>query len=168
VTTGRAGFYDYNALVAAIDELFVMAWNQHWSTSKPGPLSSIAWYTRIADYLTTVGPASKITMGSQLYGMDWPNAVDAKTYNGAPAVPYEWPAVQALIARTGATPQWDPVMGESFFTYSESGVPHTVWFADAAYVQARFAVARARGFGVGAWRLGSEDRAIWNIQELSS
>jgi hypothetical protein len=56
VTTGRAGFYDYNALVAAIDELFVMAWNQHWSTSKPGPLSSIAWYTRIADYLTTVGP----------------------------------------------------------------------------------------------------------------
>ena len=35
--TGRAGFYDYPALAAIADRLFVMAWDLHWATSPAGP-----------------------------------------------------------------------------------------------------------------------------------
>ncbi len=35
-TTGRSGLYDYEALGAAADHVFVMNWGWHWSTSAPG------------------------------------------------------------------------------------------------------------------------------------
>ena len=35
-TTGRSGFFDYPALAAAADHVFVMNWGYPWSTSGPG------------------------------------------------------------------------------------------------------------------------------------
>ena len=71
------------------------------------------------------------------------------------------------MAQVGATPVWDQVAQEPYFTYADgSGTPHTVYYANAPSVEARFAVARAHGLGVGFWRLGSEDQTVWNDPTL--
>ena len=154
-TTGRNGYFDYPALAQAADHLFVMAWDLHWSTSPAGPISDVTWVSKIISYIATVPNATRFVLGTQLYGFDWPL--------GARATPLEYDDVQTLLAQVGATPQWDPVSQEPYFTYTDaSGTSHTVYYATAPSVQARFAVARAHGIGVGLWRLGSEDQTVWN------
>jgi chitodextrinase len=158
-TTGRNGYFDYPPLAQAADRLFVMAWDLHWATSPAGPISDVTWVTKIANYILTVPNPGRFIIGTQLYGFDWPR--------GGKATPFEDDGIQALLARVGATPIWDPVALEPYFTYTDgSGLPHAVYYANASSVDARFAVARTRGLGVGMWRLGSEDQTIWNVPSL--
>jgi spore germination protein YaaH len=158
-TTGRSGFYDYPALNRLVDRVFVMAWGLHWSTSPPGPLSDASWLARIIDYVRTMPSPERFVIGTQLYGFDWPA--------GGRATPYEFGPLRALQASVAAADQWDPIAQEPFFTYTDAaGVRHTAYYANAASVEARFALARAAGLGVGVWRLGDEDPAVWTIPSL--
>jgi spore germination protein YaaH/chitodextrinase len=158
-TTGRSGFYDYPALSRVADRVFVMAWGLHWSTSPPGPISDAAWLARIIAHVRTMPHPERFVIGTQLYGFDWPD--------GGRATPYEYGPLRALQASVGAADQWDPAAQEPFFTYTDAlGVRHTAYYANAASVEARFAQARAAGLGLGVWRLGDEDPAIWAIPSL--
>jgi spore germination protein YaaH len=157
--TGRAGFYDYPALAGIADRLFVMAWDLHWSTSPAGPISDATWVGKIIKYVLSVPNASRFTIGTQLYGFDWPA--------NARATPLEWDDMSAMQATLGALTLWDPVAQEPFFTYTDgSGAAHTAYFANAQSVQGRLGQARAAGLGVGLWRLGDEDQETWSIPSL--
>ena len=157
--TGRNAYFDYPALAQAADHLFVMAWDLHWATSPAGPISDVTWVSKVVGYIATVPNSSRFIIGTQLYGFDWPA-------HGA-ATPLEFDGLQALIAQVGATPAWDSVAQEPHFTYTDgAGTTHTVYFANASSVDARFAVARAHGIGVGMWRLGSEDQTVWDDPTL--
>ncbi len=153
-TTGRAGFYDYGALSTSADELFVMAWNEHWATSPPGALASVGWVSRIAGYLDTFNRPQKFTIGTHLYGMDWPA--------GATAKPLEWRNLMALKARVGALDGYDAVAHEPTFSYSAGGTVHTVYYATGASIAERLGYYRSKGYGMGMWRLGREDPSIWS------
>jgi chitodextrinase len=153
-TTGRNGYFDYPGLAQAADRLFVMAWDLHWSTSPAGPISDVTWVSKIVSYIQTVPNPGRFIIGTQLYGFDWPR--------GGKATPLEYDDIQSLLAHVGATPLWDPVAQEPYFTYTDgAGTAHAVYYANAPSVDARFAVARTHGMGVGFWRLGSEDQSVW-------
>ena len=157
--TGRAGFYDYPALAGIADRLFVMAWDLHWATSPSGPISDATWVAKIIKYITTVPNYPRFTIGTQLYGFDWPL--------GARATPLEWDDMTAMQTTLGVQTAWDAVAQEPYFTYTDtSGVAHTAYYANAQSVQGRLGQARAAGLGVGLWRLGDEDQETWNIPSL--
>jgi hypothetical protein len=157
--TGRAGFYDYPALAGIADRLFVMAWDLHWATSPSGPISDATWVAKIIKYVTTVPNYQRFTIGTQLYGFDWPQ--------GARATPLEWDDMTAMQATLAVQTSWDAVAQEPYFTYTDtSGVAHTAYYANAQSVQGRLGQARAAGLGVGLWRLGDEDQETWNIPSL--
>ena len=68
-----------------------------------------------------------------------------------------------LLARTGATPAFDTNVFAPHFSYTDSqGDHHDVWYTDARSIAARVKLARDRGLGIGLWRLGREDQALWN------
>lgn len=158
VTTGRAGFYDYAALGAVADTVFVMNWGKHWSTSVPGALADLPWATAVANYVATMPNKRRYVLGAGLYGMDW-------AAGGGPAHPataLEWSDVQNLIAGVGAAPVIDPVANAPHFSYTDAtGVPHDVWYTDARSMDALIRLAHDRGLGFGVWRLGREDPALW-------
>ncbi|HEV7884425.1 MAG TPA: glycosyl hydrolase family 18 protein [Solirubrobacteraceae bacterium] len=158
VTSGRAAFYDYPALGAVADTVFVMNWGKHWSTSTPGALADLPWATEVADFVATMPNKSRYVLGAGLYGMDWASGGGPSH----PAAALEYGDVQSLIAATAAAPVVDPVAGAPHFSYVDAGgVAHDVWYTDAASVDARVRLARDRGLGFGVWRLGREDPAIW-------
>ncbi len=63
--------YDYAKLSKIVDKIIVMAYDEHWSTSAPGPIASFSWCKRIADYAKTVIPEEKLVMGCHFYSRSW-------------------------------------------------------------------------------------------------
>jgi spore germination protein YaaH len=164
-TTGRSGLYDYEALGAAADRVFVMNWGWHWLTSEPGAPDDLELCRKVADYVASMPNRGRFVLGTNMYGTDWPNG-------GGPsnkATPLEFADVGRLIERYGATPLLDPVADAWTFAYTgQEGVHHEVWYPDAATIAKRVRLARERGLGVGFWRLGREDQRVWDDVQIAA
>lgn len=154
----RSGFYDYPALAAAADHVFVMAWGIHWSTSAPGPIADWPWFAQVVEYVRSLGNPGKYVIGVPLYSMDWPNGGGPQNM----ATARSFGDVMSVAASAGVAPQYDAASHESHFTYTDgNGVGHEVWLLSAPAVLERVNHARSLGYTVGLWRLGQEDPAIW-------
>ena len=70
--------------------------------------------------------------------------------------------VRLEYSRAPIEQRYDAVAREPMFTYDAGGVLHTVYYADGASIAERLGMYRARGFGMGVWRLGREDGALWS------
>jgi spore germination protein YaaH len=186
-----SGFYNYRALSANADTVFVMAWGTHWEGSAPGPLAPLSYVRGVARFIASLPHARRFVLGVPLYGLDWPLAVpDTRSAaalrsgagrTGSPrsrvtagqaaaggrriavgrAVALQYAAVLALMREQGATPRRDQASGELTFSYTHEGVAHRVWYMDARAVLERTAIARRYGLAAGVWRLGEEDQSLW-------
>jgi spore germination protein YaaH len=160
-TTGRSGFYDYEALADLADHVFVMNWGWHWATSAPGAPDDLELCRAVADYVASLPHRERFVLGTHMYGMDWPDG-------GGEAAALEYTEVRALATRYGARPVLDPLADAWTFTYADSaGVRHEVWYPDASTIARRVGLARDRGLGVGFWRLGSEDQRVWGDSQIA-
>lgn len=160
----RSTFFDYKALAQSADQVFVMAWGIKWATSGPGAQDDLTWVTKVADYVKTMPDPSRFVMGTQLYAMDWPSGGGV----AHPATSYEYADAVAMAGAMGASMRLDPVSDGMTFAYTDAGgAPHNVWFSDASTVERRFALATARGIGIGVWRLGQEDQRVWDSPLLA-
>ena len=65
--------FDYEPIVKIADRLIIMAYDEHWKGSNPGPVASIEWCDKVAKYTRTVIPKEKLVMGVPLYGRSWQN-----------------------------------------------------------------------------------------------
>ncbi|HEY8464094.1 MAG TPA: glycosyl hydrolase family 18 protein, partial [Bacillota bacterium] len=113
-------------LIQYVDTLKVMAYNCHYSSSRPGPICPLQWLQGTLDYAKELPNAKdKIIIGLPLYGFDWVKNSGAR----ARAVTYK--EIQRLMRRYAINTNkigWDN--GESYFTYSEGGRNHIVYFQD--------------------------------------
>jgi spore germination protein YaaH len=163
VTTGRAAMYNDAALAEVSDYVFVLDWGLHWTTSKPGGLAELPWFTKVADYAATMPDHNRFILGMPMYGLDWPNGGGPSN----PATPLEYDNVVAEEGQWATVGEWEPVAAEPHFSYTDaSGVPHTVWYIDQQALAARAELAQSLGLGIGLWHLGSEDQSIWELPEL--
>ena len=155
----RSTFYDYDALAAQADSIFVMCWGIHWRTSVPGAIDDWTWASQVAAYLAARPNRAKYVLGFGMYGFDWP----AGGGNAHPATPLEYGDVQTLLAQSGQQLVYDAAQRAPHFSYTDgSGVPHDVWFTNAQSLGERIALAHSTGVGIGLWRLGDEDPAVWD------
>jgi spore germination protein YaaH len=158
-TTGRSGFYDYADLGAVADNIFVMDWGWHWTTSGPGAIDDMNYFVPVADYVASMPNKNRFVLGVGLFGIDWPDGGGSSN----PGTPLEYADTLALIARTGAQPFYNGLQGGWHLTYYDGNdVQHDVWYGDATSYAVRFKIARDRGLEIGLWRLGTEHQALWD------
>ncbi|MDR2484066.1 MAG: glycoside hydrolase [Treponema sp.] len=149
--------YDYGKIKGMVDRILVMAYDEHWSASKPGPIASMDWCRAVAAYsLKTIGP-EKLIMGLPFYGRSWGN------WN--PSEAYIYSTIQRIKEEQGIT-EISREKGIPTFTY-QAPVTATVYYEDDYSLSIRMEMYRTMGVqSIGFWRIGQESPTIWNRLRL--
>ncbi|MEH7156017.1 polysaccharide deacetylase family protein [Neobacillus drentensis] len=147
--------FNYPALATTVDRMIVMVYDQHHSTSKPGPVAQADWVQATLNQLNI--PSEKLIIGLGSFGYDWEEG------SNQPAETRTFADIMNLGIGTNLQIHWNQQAGNPYLRYKVNGKNHTVWFLDAATFYNQMKLVSNRGSsGLAIWRLGSEDPAIWN------
>jgi poly-beta-1,6 N-acetyl-D-glucosamine synthase len=137
------------------DYMFLMAYDEHYSTSVPGAVSSQQWVEKVLDETAKEVPSEKIILCFAGYGYDWPQNTEATTVTYQEAL--------ANAKQFNAPVDFDNDNYNNSYSYTDAdGIKHQVWFADAATSFNTIHFADEYGTaGTALWRLGSEDERLW-------
>jgi spore germination protein YaaH len=153
------GAYDYRTLARNADYLVIMAYDHHYSGGPPGPVAPYDWVRANVAAAVKLAPPARLVLSIGMYGYDW---ID----NGRPGLAPTIADVtaKALAKAYGAPIHYVAAQSQNEFVYSQSGVPHLVWFMGDRSAAARVALARQYHLaGISLWRLGMEDPGFWKV-----
>ncbi len=147
--------YDLVRLNEVCDFMIVMAYDQHYAESVPGPVADQAWFLSVMTDITRKVPPEKIIAGLPAYGYDWPKNDVGNT------VSYYEALIAAKEADTSVV--FDTTGYNLRYDYDDDNdVSHTVYFTDAATMYNELQGVNSLGIaGAAMWRLGSEDPRVW-------
>ncbi|MGP1458050.1 MAG: glycosyl hydrolase family 18 protein [Treponema sp.] len=144
--------FSYKKIAALADRVVVMAYDEHWSTSRPGPIASVGWCGKIVDYAKTVVPPEKLVMGLPFYGRTW---ASEKTAQG-----WYFVGINRIMNQydTGSVEYVNDIPTVKI----DMKVGVTAWFEDAFSVVAKLRLYKNAGVkSVAFWRIGQEDPEVW-------
>ncbi|PWI57309.1 glycosyl hydrolase family 18 protein [Sulfoacidibacillus thermotolerans] len=152
--------YDYGQLGNTVDDLFLMAYDEHWSgDTTPGPVATQQW---VQDNLQTVlqdgVPASRVILGLPLYTRAWQTNDPTQMHS----VPLS--TMDAMLADGQATQfSFDAAANQWVDRYRDAnGVQWEFWQDGVNHLQAMGALAvQDHLAGVGYWQLGDENVTQW-------
>jgi cellulose synthase/poly-beta-1,6-N-acetylglucosamine synthase-like glycosyltransferase/peptidoglycan/xylan/chitin deacetylase (PgdA/CDA1 family)/spore germination protein YaaH len=157
--------FDYRKLSAPVDFVILMAYDQHYSGSEPGPVAGLDWFENMLRLRQADVPASKTIVAIGNYAYDWKEGrePDIRTFEEAVLT-----AAESSDKDEKIQIQLDPVSLNPKFEWIEmeggQEKRHQVWMLDAVSAFNQVAVTRSMGArGVALWRLGSEDPSLWNF-----
>jgi spore germination protein YaaH len=149
---------DYKKILPIVDRILIMAYDEHWSTSAPGPIASMGWCRSVAAYaLQTIG-SEKLIMGLPFYGRTWGDisANRAFVHSGIERIKREQGISE--IRRENGIPT---------FTY-EVPLIITAYYEDEYSLSSRLSMYRNMGVNaVGFWRVGQETPLVWGLMRLA-
>jgi len=154
--------WDYAAIADSVDELVVMAYDEHWASATPWPISSMGWFDSWLQSLLKIVPASKVTVALWNYGYDWTTAkkeAQALTFQEAITTDEE----------SSGEVMYDPAsLNPTYQYYDDNDVVHTVRYLDATTLYNQMMSSERLGVtNFALWRLGSEDPSLWNLLDES-
>lgn len=150
---------DYRALGEAADHVLLMTYEWGYTYGPPMAVAPLNQVRRVVEYALTQIPAEKIDLGIPNYGYDWPlpyerGVTRAATVNNIQAV--------RIAVTHGAEIRFDEVAESPFFTYTDRGVAHEVWFEDVRSLLAKFGLIEEYNLrGCGYWQIMQWFRANW-------
>lgn len=153
--------YDYAELSKIVDKIIVMAYDEHWSTSAPGPIASMAWCKRIADYSKTVIPEDKLVMGCHFYARSWNNETVGRKA-------YRMYKVDGIIKDNKVSNFRKSPDGDLNFTF-DTKTRVTVFYDTVESCVARCKMYEDVGIQrLSFWRVGQENPEFWENIEISN
>jgi cellulose synthase/poly-beta-1,6-N-acetylglucosamine synthase-like glycosyltransferase/peptidoglycan/xylan/chitin deacetylase (PgdA/CDA1 family)/spore germination protein YaaH len=149
--------FEYRAIARAVDQVILMAYDQHWPAGTPGPIAAIDWFETVLRKRLRDTPADKLIVALGNYAYDW--------MPGAPAVEHTFQEAVLTAKESEGRIRTEPASLNPRFTYADDDDKlHQVWMLDAttAFNQASIA-ASVQARGIALWRLGSEDPSMWTF-----
>jgi len=155
IYSGWKSAYELSNLSQVVDYMIVMAYDQHWQGSAPGPVAALPWVKSNLEYMLTQIPKEKLVLGIPFYGRYWTNG------QGGAGIWYN--NVIKAVAENNGTIEFHPEYRVPVARYTDSnGNYKEIWFENAQSLQEKINLVNIYGLkGVSAWRLGQEDPSIW-------
>ncbi|AGK53922.1 LysM peptidoglycan-binding domain-containing protein [Bacillus sp. 1NLA3E] len=171
-TKGWQGSYDYTSLAKYADYLMIMAYDESYPGSDPGPIASINFVEKSIQYALNNGVAEdQIVVGVGHYGRYW---MDGTSYGGDGISNFQ---IQKALDLYNGTVTFDEATksAKAMFTINK-GDPvmtvggktltagtYTVWFENSDAIKAKIDLVHKYGVkGLGNWSLGQDNPQIWN------
>ncbi|HPJ44189.1 MAG TPA: glycosyl hydrolase family 18 protein [Spirochaetota bacterium] len=146
----RDDAYDYFRIADRVDRVFVMAYDQHWSTGTPGPVASLSWCRGVMNYAMSAVPYEKLVMGIPLYGRAWYNRSESCSISAGQA--------RILLTKKSAMSEYTPENGIKI-TFNDSDV--IVFFDNIDATKEKLMLYRGYIDSIGFWRLGMDRPELW-------
>lgn len=145
--------YPTHAFFPTADFALIMLYDEHWSTSAPGPVATPDWVRRtLAQRVADVG-VDHIVAALPLYGYLW--------RGDNPAEPLSFADAQRSAAQANVEIARDPV---SRSLHAIQPGSWELWSSDAELLGAlRDEVAALGVTRIALWRLGQEDPGVWPL-----
>jgi len=168
---------DLKAIAANSDGIILMNYDQHQTTSDPGPIASQQWFIGNLVRVLKIVPKEKIICAIGNYGYDWtlsiPNPKDRRHPKPHVLDTQDFSVTDTWEHASDADADLDLDYGtlNPHFEYidEDNNQRHVVWFLDAVTVLNELRAAREIGLQTFAlWRLGEEDPSLWNIWDHPS
>ena len=174
LTVGWQGSYDYPRLAEIVDYLMIMAYDESYIGSQPGPVASSDFFEGSIEYALDQGvPRDKIVMGIPFYGRYW------KTGDATGGIGISAGDIQFLLDNYSSTVRFDePTMSANATVIIREGDPlpriwggrvlepgvYDIWFDSPETTQWKLeTIDREDLRGVGGWALGQENPEIWDF-----
>lgn len=151
VPAGDTAAYPAALLLQSADLIMPILYDQHWSTSPPGPMASPEWVTRnLGTRVAEVG-AARIVAAFPLYGYRWRKSAETEVISFEDA--------RRLTTMTNTALTRDHASATLHATSPEGW---ELWVSDRVLLETLVRGARQLGVRTFAlWRLGLEDQAVW-------
>lgn len=163
------GAYDLKALGEFGDFVTVMAYNQHAGKTTPGPTAGIPWDNAVIQFILTMIPAQKVSLGVPLYSEYWsttPNLDDPLKKVEAHAIGLSYEKALFLIKKFNASIIWDSNQKTNYAMYEHNWLNEYIYLEDAKSFQEKLNLAKQYNIrGISAFCIGIEDPAVWNQLE---
>ena len=163
---------DFTRIAANSDGIILMNYDQHQTTSDPGPIASQEWFVGNLTRVLKIVPKEKLICAVANYGYDWtlsiPNPKDKK--HPKPRVldtedlhvSDVWQ--RASDADADLDLDYDTLNPHFEYIDEDLNQRHVVWFLDGVTLLNELRAARGLGLSTFAlWRLGEEDGSLWNV-----
>jgi spore germination protein len=152
-TGAKADAYQYSKIAPIVDRVIIMAYDEHWSTSSPGPVASLPWCSNVLAYAQTVIDNGKIVMGLPLYGRAWQDKKLARALG--------FQSVQDLITGKNARTGYQSEIGP-YFEYSEN-VQVKVFYDDVRSLREKLELYKSKAVrSIAFWRIGLNPVELWS------
>ena len=174
--TGWNGSYDYAGLAEYCDYLMLMAYDESYYGSKPGPVASISFVERSVKYALGQVPKEKIVLGLPFYGRIWSSG--GGSFNGSGVSDK---MIESLITNYGGTVTFDKVRQAACATITVkdsdtkpviygrtlSAGTYVIWYANEQALKAELDLVTKYDLkGTGSWSLGQEAAQTWDYYKL--
>ena len=146
--------YDYEKIAPLVDRIIIMAYDEHWSGGKAGPVASMKWCRNVAKFCTENIPKEKLVMGLPFYGRAWENeGFDTSwIYKSIERIKNENNVTESDVKRLDSVP---------YFEFDKE-IHVTAYYDDAQSLSTRCTMYSENGIDkVAFWRIGQEDTSFW-------
>jgi cellulose synthase/poly-beta-1,6-N-acetylglucosamine synthase-like glycosyltransferase/peptidoglycan/xylan/chitin deacetylase (PgdA/CDA1 family)/spore germination protein YaaH len=168
---------DLKRMAANSDGVVLMNYDEHQTTSNPGPIASQEWFVgNLRRVLKTV-PKEKLICAVGSYGYDWtlsiPNPKDRRHRQPQVLNTEDLPVSEAWQRASDADADldldYDTLNPHFEYIDEDLNQRHVVWFLDGVTLLNELRAARSMGLQTFAlWRLGEEDSSLWNVWDRPS
>ncbi|MCX4378020.1 MAG: glycosyl hydrolase family 18 protein [Lachnospiraceae bacterium] len=159
VPTEYTAHYNRKEQGIIADYLIIMGYDEHYvGGGEAGSNASIGFVEDGIMRTKEEVPADKIINAVPFYTRVWESGTD-----GLKASTLTMAAQQDWITRTGVSPVWSDEFCQNYAEYQSGDSLFQCWLEDTDSIRVKLQVMKVQGIaGVASWKLGIEDKAVWD------
>ena len=165
VPTPWTAHYQMEEVGKVVDYVIIMAYDEHYSTSKEsGSVSSLPWAEKYMTEATKLVSKDKLIMGVPFYTRVWTETKNADGSVSVVSKSLKMDEALELLQTNNANIVWDEETRQNYGEYFSNGTTKKIWLEDEKSMEERMKVARQLDVkGIAAWKRGHENDKTWDI-----